>query len=385
MLQNETYSLDNIISAGEYCYISGETLLLPAIIQIWLSSQGEKKLQDFHIDGMLTSTFNEVDLLLVRHGGKCVLNLHDSSFVYAFDDSYIDIGYDKKDHTIVVSGFTLNPQILELISALEKDHISKVKKNLVFTIIKNGDRFEVKNMGDGSSELITDNYLPSVIEDIDFVIKSFGKTPPGGRICILNGEPGTGKTHLIRSVLTQMDCIFLIIPSNLIDSLDKPDFLPVLMSIKSEHERPIIMIIEDGDTCLVPRKNDNISTIASLLNLSDGILGSLIDIKMIISTNADIKDMDAAILRPGRLCKNIYVGPLPYDQANKVYQRLTKDENSRLENRRYYTLAEIYDRYNNIDLMPDYNNHPSRKIIGFTPPSSTVDCTMNKGGIGFGT
>lgn len=385
MPHDETYSLDNIFSAGDFPYVYGQSLLLPKMLQLWLSSKGEKKLQDFHIDGMLTSSIDALFLVVAQYGGKCVLNLHDSTFLYSWEDSFLEIRFYKKDKTITVSGYTLNPQILELISVLEKDHISKVKKNLVFTIIKNGDRFEVKNMGDGSSQLITDNYLPSVIEDIDFVIKSFGKTPPGGRICILNGEPGTGKTHLIRSVLTQMDCIFLIIPSNLIDSLDKPDFLPVLMSIKSEHERPIIMIIEDGDTCLVPRKNDNISTIASLLNLSDGILGSLIDIKMIISTNADIKDMDAAILRPGRLCKNIYVGPLPYDQANKVYQRLTKDENSRLENRRYYTLAEIYDRYNNIDLMPDYNNHPSRKIIGFTPPSSTVDRTMNKGGIGFGT
>jgi len=53
------------------------------------------------------------------------------------------------------------------------------------------------------------NYLPEVIEDIEYVIKSFSKTPPGGRIAILNGEPGTGKTHLIRSFLSRMGLYFL--------------------------------------------------------------------------------------------------------------------------------------------------------------------------------
>jgi ATP-dependent 26S proteasome regulatory subunit len=137
------------------------------------------------------------------------------------------------------------------------------------------------------------------------------------------------------------------------------------------------MIIEDGDVCLVPRKNDNISTIASLLNLSDGILGSIIDIKMVISTNADIKDMDQAIMRPGRLCKNIHVGPLPYEQANQVYRRLMKSEDVKLEYKKLYTLAEIYDITNNAgNTSHSYNAGQNRRVIGFS--SSREDAVMNK-------
>ncbi len=65
--------------------------------------------------------------------------------------------------------------------------------------------------------------------------------------------------------------------------MDSPEFLPLLLRVKDNHEKPIILIIEDGDACLAPRKSDNISAITSLLNLSDGILGSIIDIKMIIT------------------------------------------------------------------------------------------------------
>jgi ATP-dependent Zn protease len=153
--------------------------------------------------------------------------------------------------------------------------------------------------------------------------------------------------------------------------------MPLLLDIKDNHEKPIIMIIEDGDICLVPRKNDNISSITSLLNLSDGILGTIMDIKMIISTNADIEEMDQAILRPGRLCKNIHVGSLEYEQANRVYRRLMQKEDVSLEFRKRYTLAEIYDKFNNIDLE-NASKSQVKQVIGFGMPlQESPDRTLN--------
>jgi hypothetical protein len=381
---NKTYSLDNIAPVGSYIYTGAQQIFMPMVLQALLSSDGTKTLRHLKVDGILTKPLEELVAYLRGKGGKCVIQDDDCHHCFfLWEDSFIDVFFDKKTNVIDISGYYLDPSIEQLVKELETAFISKVKNNLVFTIVKSGDKLAITNMGDASSPLLTDNYLPEVLEDIEFVIKSFGKTPPAGRICILNGEPGTGKTHLIRSILMQMDCIFLIVPSNLISSLDKPEFVPLLIDTKSTHNKSIVMIIEDGDVCLVPRKNDNISTIASLLNLSDGIMGSVIDIKMIISTNAHIEEMDAAILRPGRLCKNIHVGPLPYEQANRVYQRLMQDANVHLQQRRYYTLAEIYDRFNNIGSVQDVVNQ--RKMIGFSKPSPSVSDirTMNTGKIGF--
>ncbi len=48
-----------------------------------------------------------------------------------------------------------------------------------------------------------------------------------------------------------------------------------------------MLIVEDADECLVQRGSDNMSTIASVLNISDGILGSILDVRVLATTNAE--------------------------------------------------------------------------------------------------
>lgn len=376
---DKEYSLDNIFNVGaSWPSIEASSLFMPRILQRFLSDLDNQKLQFKYIGGTLVKSFEDVVARIEALGGRCVVQKYKTDFMFIWKDSYIDIDYAEKTKTITFAAGYLDQRVGELIDELEKDYITKTKKNLIFSIIQTASGLEARSLGDGSSPLITDNYLPEVLEDINFVIECFKKTPPPGRICILNGEPGTGKTHLIRSVLMQLDCVFLIIPSNLIDSMDKPNFMPLLLSIKDQHEKPIVMVIEDGDTCIVPRKSDNISAISSLLNLSDGILGSIMDIRMIISTNAAIKEIDEAIKRPGRLCKQIHVGPLGYDQANKVYRRLMVDETVKLDYRKFYTLAEIYSIVNCKD-APIQSAPIPKRVIGFSSGASYNENTiMNK-------
>lgn len=372
---DKPYSLDHIERAGTWQVVSGATLNLPRVLQAVLSDPN-KKLEVLSASGTMQKPLEELSTLLESLGGKCQISMTEGNgLCYVWDDSFITINYSKKNKSVEIGGYLTKPELVEVFKEqINKDFVSKTKKNLVFSIIKTAAGLVIKNLGDGSSPLIKDNYHPTVIEELDHVVASFNKAPPPGRICILNGEPGTGKTHLIRSMFAELDCVFLVMPANLIASLDGPDFLPLLISVRDEHEKPIIMVIEDGDTCLVPRKNDNISSVTSMLNLSDGILGSIIDIKMIISTNADIKDVDRAIMRPGRLCKHIEVGPLEYDQSNRVYQRLMGDKKAQLEYRKYHTLAEIYDKFNNRDVILP-NAPPQKNVIGFR--TSNQDAIMN--------
>lgn len=380
MSEKKEFSLDHLPQIGNWSiYTNGTALCLPQLLQSLLSCE-DKVLQTISVGGTLTKSLEELQAFMVSNGGRLLVSKKTGDYVYVWPDkSFINIDYAIKSKNVSVSGYTTSPKMMEMSDILEKEYVSKIKTNLIFSIVRNASGLEIRSMGDGSSPLIKENYLPEVLEDVDHVIASFTKSPPGGRIAILNGEPGTGKTHLIRSILTRMDCVFLIIPSNLIDSLDKPEFMPLLLSIKNEHEKPVVMVIEDGDTCLVPRKSDNISTISALLNLSDGILGSIIDIKMIISTNAEIRDMDQAIMRPGRLCRNITVGPLPYEQAQRVYHRLMKDDTVKLEYKKFYTLAELYDMVNNLDsYQPRPTNNHTRRVIGFnSSPSTERDLTVN--------
>ncbi len=355
-------SLDHVIPAGTpYASLDGG-MFIPKLLQVILSAPAEP-VQDFDADGTLLKPLEELYPKIEALGGKCVFRRETSRYFLWDNHSFLHMFYSESSNDVCIGAVFTDPSLLEKIKTLAEEFITEAKNNLVFCIVKEGDRLDIKNMGDGSSALVEGNYSKDVIKDYHYVVESFKKTPSIGRIAILNGEPGTGKTHLIRSILSELDCVFLIVPSNLLEVLDKPEFMPLLLSVREDYEKPIIMIIEDGDLCLVPRENDNISSIASLLNLSDGILGSMLDIKMIISTNAMIKDMDQAILRPGRLCKQINVLPLDYNQSNKVYQRLCEKSDVTLPPRKEYTLAEIYEFFNTKDLVE--NVMPVKRVIGF--------------------
>lgn len=378
------YSLDNIHNVGEWMYYSAQSILMPRLLQQLLSNNFKKKLEYAICGGLLTKELETLITTIEAQGYSCIIKKSEDEFVFAQDKGYICVHYGKKEKTISMDTWAVDPKLIVFFKKLETDFVSKIKKNLVFSIIRTATGLDIKNLGNGHSPLIEENYNPKVLEDLNYVVETFKKDPPPGRIAILNGEPGTGKTHLIRSMLSQIDCVFLIIPSNMIDSLDKPEFLPLLTGVKEKHEKPIILIIEDGDVCLVPRRGDNISTIASLLNLSDGIVGSLIDIRVVISTNAFINEVDEAILRPGRLCKQIHVGPLPFDRANKVFQRLMADEKATLDYRKEYTLAEIYDRFNNRDSELVVHHTFTKRAIGFSssapPPNAIVNYHQHEDG-----
>ena len=357
---------------------------MPKLLSTILSSK-DLILRNFFASGILVKTLPDLFAVFTKRGARNIVNRPlDGEYVFVWpDNSFVGISYNEKSKDVSVGGHTTDPKLEKLTELLKDEFVTQSKKNLIFVVIKTTSGFDITSLGDGSSPLLTDNYLPEVIEDVEHVITSFQKSPPAGRITILNGIPGTGKTFLIRSMLSRMDSVFLIIPSGLISELDKPELLPLLISVKKSYEKPIVMIIEDGDTCLVPRKNDNISAIASLLNLSDGILGTILDIKMIISTNAEIKDMDKAILRPGRLCRDIHVGPLPYEQANRIYRRIAIGKENLdidLEYGDYYTLAEIYD----VVYSPKTRNASTSKVkrhaIGFAPGAPVHEVIINKVG-----
>jgi hypothetical protein len=365
MTEEKLSTQDNkVIAAGSSIYgISAAGLYLPRIFKHHLDTGAPLDVK--HASGTLSIPIEDLIKYLEESGGKRGVCQYDGGeYNYLWNPSYISISFTKKSNAVSVTGYLMEEKLLVLFKHIEDNFISKSKKDLVFSIVKSSFGLEIKNLGSGSSPLIEENYNPEVISDLKHVVEAFNKSPPSGRICILNGEPGTGKTHLARSFLSELDCVFLIVPSNLIASLDSPEFLPLLLRVKDSHEKPIILIIEDGDTCLVPRKSDNMSTITSLLNLSDGILGAIMDIKMIVTTNAEIRDVDQAIMRPGRLCKNINVGPLPYELANNVYRRLMTNQEASLEKKRFYTLAEIYDVFNNKD-NPKGIAASKPKTIGF--------------------
>ena len=228
-------------------------------------------------------------------------------------------------------------------------------------------------MGVVSSELERSNYTDDVLEKIDFVIKELNSKNPVGRMVLVDGPSGTGKSYLIRGILKQLKfgkCV--LVPVSMLEALDKPTLIPLLMKNRSERSytsddetkqtKPIILIIEDADDVLVPRAADNMSAISSLLNYTDGLFGSLFDIRIIATTNAQQMEIEKALLRPGRLLKRIHVDLLPPKKAEEIYFKLT-GKNKNFD--KHMSLASIYSFSKGVEEIDEEAEEGHQSTIGF--------------------
>jgi len=202
--------------------------------------------------------------------------------------------------------------------------------------------------------LIKDNYDKSVVDSFDYIVDEFSSQNPSGRLAILSGETGTGKTFYIRGLIEEFNkhsnVSVVFLPSKFISQVDSPSLIPLFIEHKNrsksrysddfedgppslsrnkkglDEDNIIIFILEDADFCLVPRESDNISVLSSLLNFTDGIFGSILNLRIIATTNANKLKFDRALTRPGRLLKHVSVDLLEPEKANKIYQRLTDNK-----------------------------------------------------------
>lgn len=174
-------------------------------------------------------------------------------------------------------------------------------------------------------------------------------------IILMHGSPGSGKSTMLKHLSSIIDREWIFIPPNLADRLASPDFISLLMNKKEA-----VLILEDAEQAIHSRENtQDTGSIATLLNLSDGILGNLLSITCVISFNFNQDGIDPALLRPGRLLMDLDFPPLSIEDA----QRLSDKLGFGLKVERPMTLAEIYNQKNDNNYTPPAK--VSNKEIGF--------------------
>ena len=102
----------------------------------------------------------------------------------------------------------------------------------------------------------------------------------------------------------------------------------------------MVVILEDAEAALMPRHSDNRQEVSLLLNITDGILGEFLRLQVICTINCALKELDQALLRPGRLMAHHYFGPLEADRAKVLAEKLGKALPAIRS--ASYTLAEIF-------------------------------------------
>ena len=199
--------------------------------------------------------------------------------------------------------------------------------------------YYITDVGIINCKFISDNYSDDVIKAYEMVKRELQSSSPTGRLTLLHGDPGTGKSFFIKSLISEIpSCWFVFVPSFLITNLSSPELLPTLLNEKGNRGGSLVLILEDADSALVKRESGNLSQISNLLSIGDGLLGELADIRIIASTNAKSVQLDEAIVRPGRLSQKIHFPHLNKEQAKKIYKNLTEKE----YDGKAGTLAEIY-------------------------------------------
>lgn len=321
-----------------------------AILSMYAVALKEKKcVYDHSRDGNLMvpieQFLNEVNEL----GGQVIArSLGDkespdmTDHIAVWDDAILTASFDDNDW-VYIKAASLNKELILKIKEISTRCITQKTQGKAYVFVAGENGPELRQIsGKAGVELERDNYTEKVLADFDHVVKDLQSSKPCAKLIIADGEPGTGKTYLVRGITNAVNgATFVLVPPSMISDLMSPQFIPVLMDHHSEGG-PIVFIVEDADSCLVKREGDNMNSISSLLNLGAGIFGDLFDVRVIATTNAKKIDMDPAITRNGRCCRYIETGSLSNEQAAQVLKKLSEGKKFLPESKKDYMLADIY-------------------------------------------
>ena len=211
------------------------------------------------------------------------------------------------------------------------NNISTEEKEITvrWVVDNQGRSFEISSQ---FNQKMTDSLYPFIKEGVESYVDKFLNSPQP--ILILIGEPGGGKTSLIRYILTEMGKKAYVTFDENVMANDYV-FGEFIDSVSSG-----AFVVEDADTLLRSRQDNN-KLMAKFLNVSDGLI-SLGDKKLIFTTNLpSTKDIDPALMRPGRCFDVVNFRKLTVDEANKVCSDFKLEK---LTENKSYTLAEIFNR-----------------------------------------
>ena len=160
-------------------------------------------------------------------------------------------------------------------------------------------------------------------------------------LSIFRGPPGTGKTSFLRYLIHKLKRThaFYYLPVSHYGMLSDPAMAQFWISenLRRTGIRKVI-ILEDAEPLLLERSGDNWRHLSNLLNVSDGLLGEFLRVHILCTMNADVTQIDPAVLRSGRLVASRQFGRLGADDARK----LATAKGLRLPAQDDYSLAEIY-------------------------------------------
>ena len=174
------------------------------------------------------------------------------------------------------------------------------------------------------------------------------ETEDKAELIFFYGEPGTGKTSLIKHLISKYkESSFVFMDGTILANTPQHK----LMSYFLDNQNTIF-ILEDCEKALKDRNDvysgyNNVMPI--LLNITDGVIADVLGIKLICTFNTSLDKIDKALLRKGRLSLKYEFKKLSKDKVANILGHSVDKEMS---------LAEIY----NIEEENDFSKKIQKKI-----------------------
>ncbi len=315
---------------------------VPSTHTVYLENEIDiRKIDDYTLNELLTFDFS------YRNSYKTLMKTSEAQNNFDNEDDYdsgvffvekdlsiyietkkIAVFYSRKYDSIYIR--ELIDKILKIIPySEEKKKIAKVQLvtyNNYYDTIESA----IKSTTIDIKKNYNDDFFPVYDKLVDFIHQR------ESGIALLSGTCGTGKTTLVRNLITHESADYLFITPSVAASMGNPDFVGFLMDNKNS-----IFIMEDCEQLLQERVTNSWSTsLANILNMTDGILSDIFNIKFICTFNASETTIDPALLREGRCFVNYKFDKL---KADKVAV-LNKENNLGIPEDEIcdMTLAELY-------------------------------------------
>ncbi len=239
-----------------------------------------------------------------------------------------------------------NKKVKDIKSYIINNRIEDEKQGVINLVCQNQSGLFLKEYTIKNIPIDFDANYNEDFKEIDKIILKRLNTENDKGLVLLYGDPGTGKTNYIRRIINNVDKKrILYMPPDMATQLANPALVPFLAEVPNS-----VLIIEDAENVLLKRQGQHNQAISNILNLSDGLFGDCLNIQIVATFNTDLRNIDEALLRKGRLIAKHKFGNLTEDRVRKLCSTLGikfKKE--------FKTLADIYnneDKSFSKDIMP---------------------------------
>jgi hypothetical protein len=249
------------------------------------------------------------------------------SETYFFDDEGLNWIRTNIHSTHVSVEITGDSNFIEKFTDRFAKNFDFVKNHIEWIYSSDGNSIDIPLQNDRMP--VTEMYPFLGEQSLEKYYDDFMKS--SASILLLIGPPGTGKTTFIRGMLQHTNSsATLTYDANILEK--DYVFASFIEGDKS------VLILEDADMFLKSRKEGN-TIMHKFLNVGDGLV-TMRGKKMVFSTNLpSIKDIDPALIRPGRCYDILHFSELNQEQAQKLAERCNVTLNGKRDK---WSIADVF-------------------------------------------